>query len=111
LIYRILYYRFIFIADTSTRLLRVKTLSRQILELMIVNEHFPELLLKKFSQMPRVFYEPVNRIALFISLSGKLDLASLAIAFLTAFPDDLLVLSAFYYRHRDNLLPRSLQQA
>lgn len=78
---------------------------------MIANEHFPEILLKKFSQMSRVFnYEPVNRTALFISLSGKLDLASLAIALFAAFPDNLLVLSAFYYRHRDNLLSRSLQQ-
>jgi hypothetical protein len=57
-------------------------------------------------------YEPVERIALFISLSGKLDLASLPVALLAAregLLGDLLVLLAFYYQHQTDLLLHSLQ--
>lgn len=49
-------------------------------------------------------YEPVERIALFISLSGKLDLASLPVAALLAAREgllgDLSVPFAFYYYTR-----------
>lgn len=57
-------------------------------------------------------YEPVERTALFISLSGKLDLASLLVALLAAregLLGDLLDPFAFYYEHQTNLLLHSLQ--
>lgn len=84
---------FIFNTDTSTRFVRDKVLSRKILGLMIAARRAlsRDAAEKVFADAAGVqLCQPVNRTALFISSSGKLDLASLAIALLTAFRDDLL---------------------